>query len=75
MGDGKVDLHRDTKSRLLKSISRISEAVLYLATSFPELNLSPQNILTKESAFSQIINEADIRSWLNEANFLLQRLI
>jgi len=75
MVDGKVDLHRDTKSRLLKSISRISEAVLYLATSFPELNLSPQNILTKESAFSQIINEADIRSWLNEANFLLQRLI
>lgn len=75
MVDGKIDLHRDTKSRLLKSISRISEALLYLADNFPELNLFPQNILMKENVFSKIIDEAEIKSWLNEANYLLRKLI
>ena len=35
----KIDLHKDSNAILLKAISRIAEALLYLAVGFPQLNI------------------------------------
>jgi len=67
MLEDKVDLHKNDKARLLKSVGRIAEAFLFLSEGFQKLKLSPKNIFKKEKILSKSLHRIDILSWLQEA--------
>lgn len=67
----KIDLHKHPTDILLKAIGRISEALLYLAVSFPQLNIITNEILKKEDLLSKTLNLDGTLSWLKYADDLI----
>jgi len=74
MLERKVDLHRDNKARLIKSIGRIAEAFLYLSVVFPTLKLIPLKILAKEEKLLKSLCLQEVADWLFEAQNYTKQL-